>query len=257
MNRNRLYLVGLCLLVVGAVFAFQGYADGGFHQVFIDRNLQITLPAERRTELHADEPLVFTSVQIEADVMDIELVPADAFALDAWYSEVKPIEYAVEGGVLRISAKPRDGRINIGVSLGDMDRLRLAVPKSVSLDAVSIESDVGLVSIGAIEAKDVRVVSNVGEVRIDGATAQSVDVRADTGNVRIIGVDFEKCAVHTDVGSMDLGLKGEPGEYALHLSTDVGTISVPEGVRYGGVQRGARTLDASTDVGGIFVRFVQ
>lgn len=255
MKKNRLYLLGVCLLVGGLITTYLGYLNGAHNQVFIDNRGKIVLAEEGERKLHVEEKLSFSSIEIESDVLDIELFSAPEFSMDATYYSVIPIAYSVEDGILKVVANKNSSTINIGVSLGETSVLKIGVPEGLKLDALTINGNVGRIAVGALEADSVRLTSDVGEIDVTGLKTDAMEVRSATGSIRILDANFMKCAAHSNVGDVSLGLIGAREDYTLNLSTNIGSIDVAGANRSYRTYRGERLVDASTNVGSVKIDF--
>lgn len=273
------------LIVVGLVMASIGYATGGSASVTIDRGGVHPVKSERN-ELHVDEPLAFTELEVNVSVGDVRVISGEKFSLDAIYNDGMEPGYSLEGNVLKVydsgamessfqfnvglirktnsvtvvlPADLRLARANVNVDVGD------ATLESFDVGALEAHASTGKVTLRNLRADELSARSSVGDMIIDNVEVDGqITAKSGTGRVSARNLSCASAEMTSDVGNVELtGIKSA----ALVVKTGTGDVKasgemlgethITAGV--GGVDvkldapRDQYKVDASTGIGGVRV----
>ncbi|CAI6081731.1 DUF4097 family beta strand repeat-containing protein [Cohnella sp. JJ-181] len=128
----------------------------------------------------------------------------------------------------------RDGKLELNLNTKfkwfnmDLDfssrkqEIVVALSGAGRLDAVTVKSDSGSVSVDGSKARTVEISSDSGALRASNIEAGTLELKADSGSVRLSGIAAEQVTVKTDSGSVQGdGMKGDAS-----VSTDSGSIKL-------------------------------
>jgi len=180
----------------------------------------------------------FDSFYIDTDIMDVEIVSGNEYAI--YYDAVKNYEptYKIEAGKLIVNQKEDRGKgWFTGLGSNSEMEMRITVPADVTLSAIETSSDVG-------------------EVTIKGIAFEKGTMGTDVGDILVDTCEFKYLDIESDVGETEIKLTGQAGEYTMELLADVGEIEV-EDFKQGNTFKQSGTSDKvliiNSDVGDIEV----
>lgn len=219
-------------LGIGLLCIMIGVAGGAAGTVYLtEGGFKINDKTERWQHSNDDET-PFTSVDIDVDAAKVYILESDdehyKVELDMVGSK-ETATYSNTDGLLTIKDNNKSDRFTInifgGISNNPTGEVYIYVPKTVKLDNISINCDVGDVEIDVdTEVSKVNVTTDVGEITISNGTYENMELNADVGDIQTEGTTItEKVEAKADVGEVTLD-----GNLScdIDVSTDVGSINI-------------------------------
>ncbi len=231
-------ITAAALVVVGLLLTGIGFMLGGNQPIWLDRN-GIHF-GERNGEKAAGGDLVsftqdiegFSSINVDLDFYDVDLVPGDKFEIQGAYfrEEGKP-EIKVENGTLTVKDNGRKG-IKISIDLpglftyGNHPNIRIFYPEKTDFQSVVIHCDSADLKFENLTAEKADFKLDLGKLELSGITANNVMVSMDSGDCSIKGVKAaEQLTVTNNLGKIVL----ENAETkTLKLDADSGDVTLAD-----------------------------
>ena len=239
MKRN-IYLIIITVLtviciVVGSAYNFYGI----FSNVFPEKGFSVSgWNAVIDGECEVEDA---KSIEASISVANIVFVRGDKFMVEYHCSEILQPEIKVQGDTLYITQK--DTSIwHMGNLKGD---ITVTVPGNCKLENLTVQADVGDVTVDGYTAKvaeffldvgelevensqfeEATVSADVGEITLSDSVMNRLDVECDTGNAMVADVRFEDLTISADVGDVEVRTVDGLDGYRMDLSGDIGDIKV-------------------------------
>ena len=168
-----------------------------------------------------------------------------------------------------------DGYLDVSAGMGNVV---VTVPRDITLEYLSIESDTGSITLDGIQIASMELDQSFGDTVLKNCSWTYADIDNDCGSIMGTGlasagldasvdmgeVDLEgdftgETDIEASMGSVKLTLSGKQSDYDIDLDADLGNItlngrSCGKAVSQNG---GPYELDVSCSLGGIEVRFNQ
>lgn len=209
--------------------------------------------AKETTSLH-DTYEGVTSIKMDIDYREVEIVNGDRFSIDATGIIENEIESYVSDGIWHINEKNSKkikifGR-RISVSSifdwNDRDKIKITIPK----DFVGREMDFRIKA-GALSAEEIKAEScnldvktgriainrlsvsgpsnyhvGAGEIKVDQMDATDIDLSCEVGSIDVTGTILGDNSITNSVGNVKLNLNAESSDYSYEISCSVGEVTV-------------------------------
>lgn len=196
---KKIITIAVLCMLGGPLLIFVGYQNGGkqylqqkLHPLYLV--VQEGLPA-------------FTKINIDADVLDVQIVEGDQFSIDINYDKSNDVRYQVRNDELFIVQEQGDFWFQILNSKGK-SKIIIYLPKQTQLQNVDVSVDVGNIEISnATITHHTEVDTNVGNITIDGMLE---------GNTKI----------ETNVGNVSIASSKKEIEYAFDIESTIGSIQI-------------------------------
>lgn len=217
----------------------------------------------------------FKKIKIGVNVVDVDIVKSDYFAIE--YSVAQGtenvyrieddeliIDYEQDNGVMFGFGPDNDGDIkfSLGNFLRDNEYIRIYVP--ADMENIEIISDVGNVKIAGVNSEKLYCESDTGNVRVENMVSDEFKVDCDTGNIELYSMDTNRLEVNSDVGNIIVYMVGKKEEYNGYYSCDVGRLVV-DGADHSGIDKdlsqieegATKSITAESDTGNISISFAK
>ncbi|MBO7222496.1 MAG: DUF4097 family beta strand repeat protein [Clostridia bacterium] len=222
-------------------------------------NVVIT-SADFKTTNHTVDP--FSSIEIDVDVSEIELVKATdkKYAVSCYETDEYYHKVSVENGVLKIkSTSTFSFNFNIGwakapeitiyLSEDVYDSLKVSantgsvsIDKGLTFGSVDIDTDTGAVDCSADITNTVDINTDTGAIRIDGITnASAINLDTATAGVEMKNVNCSNLRINSDTGAVDL--KNVISK-TLFIDVSTGAVNLSQ-------CNGSESIIISTDTGSV------
>lgn len=165
----------------------------------------------------------FSSISIDANVMDLTIVPGDNATLSFKGNSKLAPKYEVKGDTLVItqdSIRNLMGNKNCSVTI--------TLPQDAYYEQVEIISDVGDIDISGMRGARLTLDAAVGDMDLDSCDFEEMELIADVGDADVTDCNFSRLNVDNSVGDIDVDSASDLSEYTIDLSTDVGEVEVNE-----------------------------
>ena len=216
---NKTWLIGLCLIIAGAVIFGIALAAGGWDISSLDG-------VEYRT-VTVDIDESFTDIAIDTDTEDIAFVPSEDGKCRVVFVEREKEEHtaSVKGNALEIALKDtrkwydhitlfsvKETKVTVYLPAGGYGRLTvkestgdISIPGDFGFESADITVSTGDVSLNASVSGRLRVAADTGSIRLEDLSAGEIDLKVTTGGVTARGVICEgNMAVRVSTGRTEL-----------------------------------------------------
>jgi len=130
-------------------------------------------------------------------------------------------DVTLEGGKLELNLKPKFKLFNLSFNFGsEKQTIVVALSGAGRLDAVTVKSDSGSVTVDGPKAQTVKIGSDSGSLKASNIVAGTLEMKADSGSVKLSGIQSEQLSVKTDSGS----IKADGVTADATASSDSGSI---------------------------------
>lgn len=201
-----LALITIACIVIGS-YRFTKSAKNSLSKAFKELGMAINL-SDDDEKIYLGSNLdtnleAFSELQIDAKVMSVTIMNGPNYSLKCNYNKekAKP-KYMVENGVLRI--RQDNFKSNTGNLKCD---LVITVPRSIKIDDVDINL-------------------NVGEISLEGFNCDNLNVTNNVGEIEIRDINFEQVKAHANVGEISIRTMSPVDEYEIEAQTNVGEVNV-------------------------------
>jgi DUF4097 and DUF4098 domain-containing protein YvlB len=246
-------IVAAAMVTVGALLAGLGFITGGMQPVYFDRDgIHVGNAGDGkhggRLESFSQEVGSFGSIDVDLDYYDVDLIPADKFAVEGtFFSEEGKPDVKVENG--KLTVKDTNHKIvNVDIDLpglfttkNNQPAVRIYYPDKTKLKDLSIKCDAsdldyknltaekaefvldfGKLELSDISAKSVIVTMSSGDCSLKKITADDLTVSNDMGKTTLDGADLKTLKV--DANSGEVTLTGVSADYG-DVYADMGKVS--------------------------------
>lgn len=217
-NRGRRALLVTCIVVVAVVVAAVAWngVSAGIRGAFGDgAPIGQSASSGASGKVEKDVDASFDSVDVDVDMADVVVRAGDSAHVSC--TGAKEFSYAcdVKGGVLTVTQEARHEHVR-----GTGGKVVVTVPRGASLRRVTVESEMG-------------------DVTISGVRATTTDLEAEMGDITVANCDLADASLDLscEMGDVTLNGKSMGSSYATH----------------GSGNSGSRTLKATSEMGDITV----
>lgn len=217
-NRGRRALLVTCIVVVAVVVAAVAWngVSAGIRGAFGDgAPIGQSASSGASGKVEKDVDASFDSVDVDVDMADVVVRAGDSAHVSC--TGAKEFSYAcdVKGGVLTVTQEARHEHVR-----GTGGKVVVTVPRGASLRHVTVESEMG-------------------DVTISGVRATTTDLEAEMGDITVANCDLADASLDLscEMGDVTLNGKSMGSSYATH----------------GSGNSGSRTLKATSEMGDITV----
>ena len=232
------------MIVIGIVLAIIGYASGGKLSLSIN-NSGIHVPNEQSFVTNSYELDAFTSVNINIEHGDVEILPSDSYSIEISTFDTTDIMHEVKSGTLTVDAKnSKDNGINIGFSSFETPTVKIYVPKDKKLSNIVLDSSFGDVNFENLNYQQLKLIVRHGDLSMENIVAGHTEITQSFGDISLrqfsstsfvadsehgdIDIDGElngKSTFNSSFGDIDLDLLNKESELGLDLNMSFGEIS--------------------------------
>ncbi|MCC6098321.1 MAG: hypothetical protein DUD33_09290 [Coriobacteriaceae bacterium] len=217
-NRGRRALLVTCIVVVAVVVAAVAWngVSASIRGAFGDgAPIGQSASSGASGKVEKDVDASFDSVDVDVDMADVVVRAGDSAHVSC--TGTKEFSYAcdVKGGVLTVTQEARHEHVR-----GSGGKVVVTVPRGTSLRRVTVESEMG-------------------DVTISGVRATTTDLEAEMGDITVANCDLADASLDLscEMGDVTLNGKSMGSSYATH----------------GSGNSGSRTLKATSEMGDITV----
>lgn len=210
--------------------------------------------SKETVSLENEELATFEEISVISDIMDVTLKQGERYSIS--YKSSKKIlpEYKVENGMLSVTQEEHKWKWNSNY----VCNVTITVPKTASLGAITINSDVGDIKMDGIRAASVHADSDVGDIKAGSCTVGDVVLQTDVGDCKLEDCSFDNINIISDIGDVKLESAKDLSAYSMDVYTDMGNVKIN-----GQKQRKAYSTEGSrenlikivTDCGDIHVSY--
>lgn len=210
MNRSikGIAIVAAAMVTVGLILTGIGFMVGGNQHIYLDqygihvgdRNGGRTAGGELVSFTQSVEG--FSSISVDLDYYDVDLVPGDQFAVEGAYSsEVGKPDIKIENDTLVIKDTGKMGvKLDIDLSglvfHNDQPNIKIYYPKDTKLKNITIHSGAADLDFKDLTAEETEFDLDFGKLELSNITANNITVEMDSGDCSMNGI---KAADHLTV----------------------------------------------------------
>jgi len=224
--KNGYKLVGLVvsLMILGIVLVGVGIVNGGKTNIDVSNMFDRQDNGDDESGLTRTEILeAYDSLELKADVAQIEIVKGDKYSLSISGIKKKDISYKVQNHKLLITQKSHR-RLSIGFKT--LENITITIPENVEIQDFQMECGIGDVIISDVSSNNMSLKVGVGTVKINNVSADTCKIRGGVGEVTADTFTANKLDVEAGVGEIDMqgdfkgdiNLRGGIGEIVLKAS---------------------------------------
>ena len=203
---SKFIKVMISILLIGIVMTIGGYLAGGLKSFAITSSGVIfdekkTLKSESHSI--SDE----NKIKIDVNYIDkIEIVTSDEFKLDIDTYDIdnnkRSIKYDITDGELRVKEEYDDPVINFNLGFAttnSKEKIKISVPKDISLEDINVTSDSSKISISDVLLKKLNVKCDYGNIDMKNInTDGDVSINATHGNISVNDISCNKLTTDCD-----------------------------------------------------------
>jgi len=255
--------LGVFLLVAGLVLSGAGLAMGARTNLSVDWfgipiNVGVggigyrrvtggteQIPPEDSVSVVTSERLAaFDELEVDVALGDVTVEQGEDYGVElSWNAASVELYYEVKGGTLLIWNKDQ---VNISLGSGMFASVRVSVPEGVTLDKVSVDTDLGDCRISDLQARELDVEAELGAVSLSNVTADEADLELSLGNLELWDVTAGELEANLSLG--DLTGSGLTVSRELKAENDMGSIDLAGDLR--------GTAELTDNMGGVSL-FIQ
>lgn len=205
-------LLGLCMLA-GVVLMVIGFASGGARRgMYVDLNgIHIS---DEGSQMNISESNLdkFTSIDIYADLSNIEFIASDKYGFEINYSTRygKPT-WSLNDGTLKISDGFKSLRsinffnLDFGIfGYNAENYIKVYLPNNATLENVTLTLSCGSLKAGNFEADNVNIKNNLGDVKLNGVTSNILTAGLDCGSIDIDNSKIGELDAENNLGNITI-----------------------------------------------------
>lgn len=218
-----------------------------------------------------------SKINISAEHDDICIVATDTDSIKVKYAEnkIRKYDFREENGTLSLESVSRDtlglkwyDYINLNINFRDRVKgITVEVPKGFEADivlnskhgdiqvadlkgSISINADLGDVEIEKSAFSNLECDLDHGDIEMEEVSADSINLTNDYGDIDIEKISGSNITLENNCGDIEGTILGNEADYTIYAETNLGDKNIQN--RTGG----KNTLDARTDVGDLFIKFI-
>lgn len=226
--KKKIYLITLSIVTIICVIAGLCFHTVRFGLSFFD---QLHLPffseepdsdddLEKMTASDVIQLDNFTSLFVEASVMDLDIEKGEQFTIRYSGSEKLFPSYEVKNGILTVR---QTGKTH---SIWGNNKCHVTITIPEKLSDAQITSDVGDVDLEQLEIDSLTLTADVGDIDISDCTFTSAELSADVGDIDWENSSFVSLNVTNDVGKTIISSPDDLSDYDMDLQSDIGDVKV-------------------------------
>ncbi|MFJ7952470.1 DUF4097 family beta strand repeat-containing protein [Lysinibacillus sp. NPDC096418] len=232
------------MIVIGIILAIIGYVSGGKWSIAVN-NTGIYVPNEQSLVTNSYELDAFTSINIDNEHVDVEILPSDSYSIEVSSFETTDVSYEVKGRTLTVATKyTKNNAILLGFTSFKTPSIKIYVPKDTKLSNIALDSSFGDVNLehlnfqqlnlivrhGDLSMKDIvaghtEITQSFGDVSLRQFSSTSFTAESEHGDIDIDGELNGKSTFDSSFGDIDLQLLNKESELGLDLNMNFGEIS--------------------------------
>lgn len=233
-------ITAAALVTAGLLFTGIGFLLGGNQPIWLDRDgIHLGRQNDEKTTggdlaAFSEDIGSFSSIRVDLDYYDVDLVPGDKFAIEGTYyrKEGKP-EIEVKNGTLTVADNGKKG-INLSIDLPGLltydnhPDIRIFYPEKTEFQSVVIHCDASDLKFENLAADQADFKLDFGKLELSDITAGKITVSMDSGDCSIKEIKAsEELTVTNDFGKVVL----ENAETkTLQIDADSGNVILTDTV---------------------------
>ncbi len=216
------YLAVLGLLTAAAIIVGISLHLGGFPFGKGFNMFGLGIGSGKMTSF-GDEVEGVTDVNIDAKIMDINIVYGDKFSYEyEGRDDLKP-DISVNDGELKVK---QSGNKPKGINGNYKCNLNIEIPEDAKFGFFKADLNMGNLVVEGFEAEDVDFDLSMGNVEVKELKAENIDIDADMGNVEIFSAEFKELHGEANMGNVVVQSVNDLDDYDIEASTNMGDINI-------------------------------
>ena len=218
----------------------------------------------------------FTSIDIDAYVMDLTIREGDNYFVEYQYTQGLEPVCKIDKGTLKITQSKHKRTFFWGFNSNNC-KVQITVPSKTELQDLRLQIDVGNINIADIisekcnmetDTGDCKVTkcsfkrstidTDTGDVSVDNSELGITQVSSDVGDIELENCTFRDLEADSDVGNIRIDAAQDLSDYRMELKTDVGDVHIndqKEKRNYYEKGNNQGNITAQTDVGDIILNY--
>ena len=271
MKKNRFVII-LTVITIFCVIGGTFYHMSSFWHWWGDNDFNIV----RNGTSGSMDLEAFTSIDVDAYVMDLTISEGDNYFIEYEYTEGLEPVYKVDKGVLKITQNKYKRTFFWGINTNNC-KLNITVPSKTKLQDLKLQIDVGDMDIDSIISEKCNVEMNTGDcnitkcsftrstidtdtgnISVDNSELGTTEVSSDVGDINLENCTFRDLDADSDVGNIRVDAAQDLSDYRMELKTDIGDVRIndrKEKRDYYESGNNQGKITAQTDVGDIILDY--
>lgn len=235
------YLIGLTIVTIIAVLYGVSVHVGSLFGRFDGKKIELGGNQERVKESKKIDAGNVNEIDFDLSAANLTIMKGDELSVEYDMPTILVPEIEVEGTKLHISQKDN---IKLGLgSMGEEFNIKIVVPDSITIDDMSIESDMGDIKLSELAIKNgLDIEIDMGNVELKNIECGSFNADCDMGNIIATDIKCDSIAADLDMGNLEISglfnkadadcsmgnitIKSENEKAIVNANTDVGECKV-------------------------------
>lgn len=276
-------VASVCAIVAGGMLCIGSFATGNIKNVTVGEGIDVSDDDDNNSKYDIEKVEVeaFDSFDIDSDVINVEFVEDDTFAIE-YHGKSKP-EYSVSNGKFTFKSEYKKKRFSIDLHFGELiggirkhNRLIVYTPdaakfkegkveadagnitlNSLNADKIILSADAGNIDVNESEIGDCNISADAGNIKADESTMKSLTIETSAGNIKLTDLSTDEADIKSDAGNIKADIIGSRDEYDLKIENDMGNIKI-DGQKVHDIEEETgkdKKIDIGTDMGNIKINF--
>ena len=191
-NKNKIWLICACAMVLGLILGIIGFVCGGARAVNVNQSgIHISsgaLQTIKDLNLNA-----FQSIDLDTKDFNIEFVQSEHYGIEiSYYNDDHQPTYSVENGTLKASDGEQNQFYNLNFGFfWHPNTMKIYLPKNVSLKDVTIKNASGSINIADFSAQTTNIGLSSGNLTMHDAASNTLTITLSSGNITLENVNSE------------------------------------------------------------------
>ena len=222
-------LTATACIGIGIVLCVFGYALGGsMHESFgihygKDGDFGVGYVDSEDQKPHASELSKFKHLEMDIQIGDITIKRGDRLMLYTEQLDADDYELIQDGDTLIINSKSKHHISSFYFRIPEYHYI-LTVPKDTKLESLTLNSDMGDITIDQIALGRCNIYQSLGDIVISDVNYSEMDIDQKMGDVEYEGLGQGNMQIDNSMGDISVKLKDKEKFYTYELRTSMGSI---------------------------------
>ena len=204
--KDNIWKIILIIIAVGLIVSLIGFLMGAKRWIYINDKGGISI-VDTSKEITVNDFALdsFTSMEIDADSADVEIIISDKYGIEATYFDKKdnPV-WKVENNVLKVDYPQKDTLMLFNFNLSfnfKNSKLKIYLPQDAELGEADIKLSYGKVKIDELKVKELSIKNSFGDVNINNITAEDIKLTLSSGKFNVSNITAKEITAKNSYGA--------------------------------------------------------
>lgn len=232
MKDRTMIIIKVCALII--VF---GFISNFFSGIMNFSVFNVSYGASTNKQIEEEKELKpFQSILLSVDSSDVELIEVSAsegYKIELIYFENCKTNVTQKGDILEVMSEPvkkfyLNKPFGINTNIKDVTgSVKIYYPSGTKFKNLSLQNDMGNISVSPIEAESFTAVSDYGMININGLKAENTTLQLDSGHADLKEIYVKDITIEDDYGNVTIYNQDKDFKFdSLDIGMDSGKLNL-------------------------------